>query len=209
MLLLSNLIDKCVGNDFEINCSDIELHGFEDNAPPFFKGPGIITGEISGQFSFKVFNEIPLSEYNSKFLKQIELKDDPKSFNVRLFAKDYEGFEWTGGWSVPKINWLSMKNFQNFLVYGNFQQLSTRIVKTEGDKEKDTTELIYAGCLELPYSKNLYEKKYHGRNIESYKIWKDHESFTFKKSIFLFQENENHSRTHIKIKHSEQFTPPP
>ena len=46
MVFLNSLSEKYVGKQIEINCVDVEIHRFEDNQPPIFKGPGL-SGAIS------------------------------------------------------------------------------------------------------------------------------------------------------------------
>jgi hypothetical protein len=58
MVFLSSLAEKYVGKQIEIDCVDVQIHRFEDNQPPIFKGPGVIRGDKAGRLSYKVYNQI-------------------------------------------------------------------------------------------------------------------------------------------------------
>lgn len=207
-MFIRNLIEKYVGKPFEIDCFDIEVHRFQDNQPPLFKCPGIISGDYSGKLSFKLFNQTPITKDIFDFLRKVQEGHDPQSINARLFAKDYNGIEWNGGWSIPKANVFQLAQSQNCIVHGDFAQLATRVEKIGGEKEKDSTELVFAGTLNLPFSGAIHEKQYHGSEVISTKIWNDHHKLTFQDSSIIFQESDDHALTYVTASHHEQFTPP-
>jgi hypothetical protein len=202
------LIDNLADKPFEIDCIDIEVHGFVDHQPPLFKGPGIIYGNQSGPLSFKVYNQSPLTEATFRFLRKIDSEADPKSFQVRLFAKDYEGMELIGGWSIPRVNLPQSGEVRGSVIHGEFNQLWTRVRKLEGDPDKDVSELIFPGILNLPYSGRVEVKQCHGTEILSTQGWNDHHNLTFKSASIVFQESTNRNLTHIKASHYAGFNPP-
>lgn len=50
MVFITSLVEKLVGREFEIECHDIEVHSIQDNSPPLYKGPGIISGKENERF---------------------------------------------------------------------------------------------------------------------------------------------------------------
>ena len=190
---------------FEIDCVDIEIHRFEDNQPPIFKGPGVIRGDTSGRLSYKVYNQIKVNSEIFSFLKQIKEGEDAKKTNIRIFAEDYDGIKWSGAWSVPTVN---LFQTPYLLVQGEFDQLSTRAEKVEGDQAKNSTELVFAGHLDLPFAGTVNVKRFHGDKVISTSVWGDHHDVIFGDSSISFQEITNKKRTHVKASHSDQFTAP-
>lgn len=136
MVFLDDLAKKYVGKSFEIDCVDIEIHGFENNQPPIFKGPGVIYGDRVGLLNYKIYNQINVSKDILDYLKRIRENDDPQKTNIRFFAKSYDGIEWSGGWSIPSVN---LFQAPHLLVQGEFDQLSTRIKKVDGDQTLNST----------------------------------------------------------------------
>lgn len=205
MVFVDNLAEKYVGKAFEIDCFDIEIHRFQDDQPPLFKGPGVIRGEYSGPLFFKLYNQIQIEKKIFDFLKQVQSGDDPEKNRVRLFAKDYDGVEWIGSWSIPRVN---LFQIPSFTVHGEFNQLATRIQKVRDNKLDNLTELVFAGTLNLPFSGVVHEKIYHGPEVISTRIWSDHHCITLKNSTITFQESSDQSKTHVKGTHAERFTAP-
>lgn len=208
MVFINNLIEKYVGRAFEIDCLDIEIHRFQDDTPPLFKGPGVIRGDYAGSLSFKLYNQIPITKDTFHFFKQVQTGCEPESINVSLVAKDYDGIKWHGGWSIPKANVFQLAQVQNFIVHGEFHQLAARIEKVKGDHDKDLTEIVFAGTFNLPLSGTIHEKQYHGSEVISTQIWNDHHNLTFQDSSIVFQESDDHALTYITASYHEQFTAP-
>ena len=180
-----SLIEKYVGKSFEIDCYEIKVHHSQDNQHPLFKGPGIISGDYSGHLSFKLFNQIPITKNIFNFLKKVQEGDDPQSINVCLFAKDYNGINWNGDCPIPRANVFQLVQSQNCIVHGDFSQLATRVEKISGEQERDATELVFAGALNLPFSGAVHEKQYHGSEVISIQIWNDHHNLTLQDSSIM------------------------
>jgi len=159
MIFLNSLSEKFIGKSFEIDCLNIEIHGTEDHQPPIVKGPGVIKGDISGLLTYKVYNQKKISTEIFTFLKQLQNNEHTP---LRLFAKSYDGIEWSGSWTVPKFN---LFQTPNLLLWGEFELLSTRIKKIEGDETLNLTELVYAENLNLPFSGQVQEKIFHGEEL--------------------------------------------
>ena len=103
MTFISPLSEKLVGQDFRIDCHDIEIHGVKNSTKPMFKGSGVIEGKKAGRFSFKLYNLIESSEEQFLLLKEFLSNSSEGSIPVTLIANDYSGIRWVGGWSYPQI----------------------------------------------------------------------------------------------------------
>jgi hypothetical protein len=207
-MFVGDLIEAYVGKAFEIDCIDIEIHGIQDHQPPLFKGPGVIRGAYSGELSFKLYNQIPITKDIHQFLNWIRSGEHGESTCCRLFAKDYDGISWSGAWFVPRVDLFQGTEVQNFTIQGKFSQLATRIGKVKGDQDKDLTELIFAGTLDLPFTGRVCEKRFHGRKVMSRRYWSDHHKLNFKGSKIVFQKSDVQNRIHIEATHNKGFTPP-
>jgi len=205
MILLSSLPEKYVGKQLEIDCIDIEIHGAKDHQSPIFKGPGKISGGRNGLLTYKVYNQIQVNKDIFDYLRKIEEHDDPTNTNIRLFAKSYEGIEWTGSWSVPEVY---LDKAPNLLVYGEFDQLSTNVKKWEGEDKQNLTELVFENHLDLPLTGIGKVQKFHGENLISAGSWGDHHDLPFEDTSILFQESSDRSRLHVEARNGYQFTPP-
>ncbi len=205
MVFIRSLIEKYSSKKIEMDCHDIEIHRFKEDQPTLFKGPGIIRGGSSGKLSFKLFNQLPITKDTFDYITNLQSGEDPEHVNVNLTITDYDGVKWNGAWSIPSINFFQ-KN--NFTITGEFDQLATRINKIDGDKDIGITELIYIGSLNLPLTGSVHEKRYHGDEVISTKVWNDHHEISFRDSTIIFQESSRKERTSIKAKHSNGFKPP-
>lgn len=208
MTFISPLSEKLVGQDFSIDCHDIEIHGVENSTKPMFKGSGVIEGKKAGRFSFKLYNLIESSEDQFLLLKEFLSNSSEGSIPVTLIANDYSGIRWVGGWSYPKIPFHHLVNSGQFMVYGEFDQLSTRMKKVQGDDKKNMTEIIFAEKLGMPYEKCFREVTYRGEE-EVYKKWRmSFHDLDFKGSKITFEEKGEIVRTHIRAYNREGFGPP-
>jgi hypothetical protein len=205
MIFLSSLPEKYVGKQIEIDCVDVEIHRFEDNQPPIFKGPGVILGDKAGPLSYKVYNQIEFNEEIFTYLKQISVENDPKKANLRLFAKSYDGIEWNGGWSIPALN-ISQAPF--LLVEGKFEQLGARVKKLEGDRTTNATELVFPNQFDLPLAGTVRVERFHGQEVISTGSWADHHKVVFDDSVITFQKSLDKSRLHVSASGGDQFGPP-
>lgn len=205
MMFLSSFAEKYVGKEFVIDCVDIEIKGFSDHQPPIFKGPGHIRGDRAGRLTYKVYNQFPVSKDIFEYLKQIKESDDPKVKNIRLKATAYDGTKWSGGWSIPEVDFFQSPHL---LVTGEFDKLTTRVSKLKGDKKINYTELIFDANFDLPFGGNVEVKHFHGEDLILTSCWGDHHKLIFEGTPIVFQRSSDKERLHIEAYHSEGFTPP-
>lgn len=205
MVFLSNLPQKYVGKQIEIDCVDVEIHRCEDNQPPIFKGPGIIRGDKSGRLSFKVYNQIQVNEEIFAYLRQVREENDPRKANFRLLAEGYDGMKWNGAWSIPVLN-----IFQSpyMLVEGEFDQLGARVDKIGGDRISKSTELVFSDHFDLPLAGMVKVKSFHGEEVISTSLWSDHHEVAFDDSLIKFQKSLDKTRLHVTASDGDRFTPP-
>jgi hypothetical protein len=156
MISIANLIESLTGKQFEIDCSEIAVHGILDHHPPLYKGPGVIIGGKKGTIAFRLHNQVETTEEALRSLRPIEEGGLGEPVNqVRVFAKDYRGIDWTGGWAIPGIE---HSLTPHFMVNGEFDLLSTRILKSEGDKKQNVTEIVFGEKLNLPMTEVIEER---------------------------------------------------
>src|SRR6267142_2310415 len=131
-MTINELIEKLVGKPFEIECSEIQVHGMLDHHPPIFRGPGVIRSEAEGRITFRMHNQIeatPEALSSLRWFKKAGGGLEPTS-HVRIFAEDYDGISWTGAWSIPQTH---RSSGSQSVIAGSFNQLSTRIPKSDED----------------------------------------------------------------------------
>ncbi len=205
MIFLSSLPEKYVGKQIEMDCVDVEIHRFEDNQPPIFKGPGIIRGDKSGRLSYKVYNQIQVNAEILAYLKQIGEKNDPRKPNLRLFAQGYDGMKWNGAWSIPVLN---IFQAPYMLVEGEFDQLGARVEKIQGDRISNSTELVFSDHFDLPLAGTVKVESFHGEEVLSTSFWGDHHDVAFDDSLIRFQKSPDKSRLHVTAPDGDRFAPP-
>ncbi len=103
---------------------------------------------------------------------------------------------------------MNLFNLPYLLVHGEFDQLTTRIKKIEGDQTLNSTEAVFAGQLDLPFAGTVKEKSFHGEKLISTRYWGDHHELSFEDSLIFFQQSSNKTRTHATVSHGENFMPP-
>ncbi len=195
MISIDNLIKSLAGKQFEIDCSEIAVHGILDHHPPLYKGPGVIIGGKKGTIAFRLHNQIETTEEALSSLRPIEKGGLGEPVNqVRVFAKDYRGIDWTGGWAIPGIEYSLMPHF---MVNGEFDLLGTRIEKSEGDKKKNVTEIVFGEKLNLPMTELIEERRYRGEEVVFSKVWRDRHEMDFNGARITFFENNADNSTHV------------
>ena len=207
MVFLSSLPEEYVGKQFELDCVDVEIHRFEDGQPPIFKGPGIIRGDKVGTLTYKVYNQVPVNKEIFTYLKQIEKYNDPKKTYLRLIAKSYDGMQWTGGWTVPKLNMFHALQ-PYLLVKGELGQFGARITKIDGDRLSNCTELVFEGRLNLPLAGTVKTESFHGDEVISTSFRGDHHEVSIDDSLIKIQKSSDESRLHFIAYDGDRFTKP-
>ena len=124
---------------------------------------------------------------------------------VRVFAKDYSGIDWVGGWAIPNIEYARTSQF---MVSGDFSQLTTDIQKSENDKKTDVTEIVFADKLNLPMTQVVEEKRLRGDEIILSRTWRDRHELDFNGARVEFFESSSADRTHIIAEHKGGLEPP-
>lgn len=203
MVFVTSLTEKLVGHEFEIECHDIEVHGVSDNCPPLFKGAGIITGQKEGAVSFRLHNQIEVSENALRLAFNRDKQNEVTQ--VRVFAKDYDNIQWTGGWSIPNIKpSISGK----YIVHGQFDQLAARIKRSEGGSRNNITELVFPSIPDLPFTELTEEKVLHrGEEIFSRARFDRHE-LDFNESKIYFYSNNHNNLFYVSAENSQDFYAP-
>jgi hypothetical protein len=207
MVFLNSLPEHYVGKEIHMECVDIEIHGFEDNQPPIFKGPGLISGDKTGRLSYKVYNQIPVNKEIFAYLKQIREENDPRKTNLRLSARTYDGMEWSGGWSIPTLHIFQTLQ-PHLMVRGEFDQLVSRIEKIEGDRLSNCTELIFVNYLDLPLAGTVRIDAFHDKEVISTSFRADHHEVTLDDSAIKFQVSPDESMLHVTATDGDRFTAP-
>ena len=113
-----------------------------DHLPPLCEGPGTIRSKAEGKISFRMHNQIKLTPAALSSLQWFK-KDGTglePSRHVRIFADDYDGLSWVGGWSIPETH--RVRDHESIVV-GQFDQLSTQLQKSKSDNLINVTELVY------------------------------------------------------------------
>jgi hypothetical protein len=91
--------NKLSGSSRTIECSEMRLVG-RDHEGTTFAGPGRI--EVKDDTEFRFYLHGTTGDVASAFRKYRATKDNPydELEQFRLFATDYSGNEWAGGWTV-------------------------------------------------------------------------------------------------------------
>jgi len=97
---------------------------------------------------------------------------------------------------------------KQFMVYGEFSQLTVRIEKANGDTKHDMTELIFLGQLKLPYAERYQETIHRGKDKVSTKWRRGYHQFDYKGAAVTFEESEDQKFTRVLIQHRNEFKPP-
>jgi hypothetical protein len=205
-MTVDKLIEKLVGKPFEIECSEIRVHGMLDHCPPLYKGPGVLTSGKNGKINFRMHNQIATDALALSSLQRIKPGGGVEPCKqVRIVAEDYSGVDWTGAWSLPRKH---HSRGDNSVISGEFDQLTTRVAKIQGDKRKNLTEIVYGNTLDLPLTKWLESSKRRGRKVISKEFRATQHDLDFKGSKISIFESENGERTHVTAKGRPTFRPP-
>ncbi len=201
------LIDKLVGKPFEIECSEIRVHGMLDHAPPLYAGPGVIKADSNGQINFRMHSRSEPSQAALSSLRWFgpDGKLEPAS-DVRIFADDYDGLAWIGGWSIPKT--VRTHNSKS-IISGSFNQLSTFLPESKRlGRPADVTELIYGKKIDLPATQATESLRVHEGRILRRHVSFDRHELDFKGALITFAQDNEKNRTHIIAEKRQGFNPP-
>ena len=201
MTSLSQIIDEVLGRDFTIECSNIVCRGRNDSVPPYFAGPGVISGGVSGPFTVSLHDSL---EKDSK--QFIELVNRVHHGLMMCFdATDYDGCQWTGGWLNPTIHGI---HISRSFVTGMFPQLTADIPLTSFDTFRNSTANYYFGDLGLPMLEVANIQRSRGKEVERRSTYWDRTVLEFEGSTVQISKDEEKNRTVVSSAHTEDWGPP-
>lgn len=134
-----------------IECPEMRLMTGRDFEPPVFVGPGRIELKNSTTAEFRMFAS---SQGDSRSLIKVHLAHaNPYEIldQFRLFATDFEGTEWAGGWLLPRVEEASNAGM---LVTGSIRSLMTRV---SGDwvSSEAGVELLFQPSFHMPMTASM------------------------------------------------------
>ncbi len=134
-----------------IECPEMRLMTGRDFEPAVFVGPGRIELKNSVTAEFRMFAS-PQADRNG-FIKVHLAHANPYEMldQFRLFATDFEGTEWAGGWLVPRIEEASEAGT---MVTGSISSLMARV---SGDwvSPEAGVELLFQPSFHMPMSASM------------------------------------------------------
>jgi hypothetical protein len=198
MTSVTEIIDEVLDRSFEIECAEIVLRGRDDHVPPFFLGPGMISGRRTGPFRVRLHNEL---EKNGKEI--IKLWREPPM--MCCDAIDYFGNKWTGGWLHPMIHGQSATRCW---IEGQFPQLSVDIRLSAFETFRDTTVLYYANELRLPMLEVAEIQRKRGSEVEQISTDWDRTELDFEGSRVVVHGDAEKGRTLVSTSHTQGWGPP-
>ena len=201
MISLGEIIDVVLGRKFTIECSNIVLRGRDDSIGPYFSGPGVISGDISGPFTVSVHDS--LKKDPEQFMELVNAVN--RGLMMCFDATDYSECEWTGGWLNPTIR---VSNVSRSFVTGTFSQLSADIPLTSFDSFRSSTVNYYSGHLGVPMLEVTNIQRTRGNEIEQRSTHWDRTQLEFDGGTIVIQEDEKKGRTLVSTSHMEGWTPP-
>ena len=129
-----------------IDCAEMRLFGGRDHELPVFVGPGRI--EITGSTSISFTMFATPTDHSDAAHRLARAGDSPYETldQFRLWATDYAGVEWAGGWTLPKLREVSSANW---LLSG---QLAALHINVSGPSvcPKQSVELVLGPKVRLP-----------------------------------------------------------
>jgi hypothetical protein len=205
MRSIGSIVDLIVGQSFEIECIKIKIrgqgrHAFEE---PYFSGPGSITGDVTGNFRFRLYDTLDRSPKEIVRLSNLAaVRTEPMAID----ADDYAGTEWTGAWFIPAIH-VSPDTARCF-VTGEFPQLSTRVAFTAFERERNATVNYYASVPELPMLKKSHRHHIREDNVELVSIHWDRTDLNFAGADVKIILDEKKNRTRVSTTYRDEWRPP-
>jgi hypothetical protein len=134
-----------------IKCPEMRLLSARDGEPPVFLGPGTIEIRNSTDFGFMMF-ATPVDEKSALGLL-VRARDNPYEIQdqFRLVATDYQGTEWSCGWTLPCLEGLPQVGWP---LTGRLQSLVTHASSSWVSKESGV-ELVFNPTLRLPMAEPM------------------------------------------------------
>lgn len=147
---LSHWVDRLLSGPTTIECPHMEILGY-DHEPPVFTGPGQIAIDTSTHMHFTMHGTP--RDGSDAFRKIVDAQKNPYDGlrQFRLTAVDYEGTEWSGGWT--KLH-TGAETKGIWRLSGPIHSLQTDTTGF-GVAEKPGVELVYDRPLRLPIPMNM------------------------------------------------------
>lgn len=198
---VDSILASVLGKPFEWECSEITVKGILDHEEPLFQGPGTISGGIDGEFSFRLFDQLPMStEQTRRVTESINSRQQ-----LRLFALDPHLSEWTGGWFEPVVR---ISRNGRAVVSGQFISISTRTALLFRTERKNSTGLYYAEKLPLPMQASTESQVLRDGEIVSRSRRADHTRISDDQFSMEFREDLTSGFTEVIAQNCPKLMPP-
>jgi hypothetical protein len=132
-----------------IECPEMKLLG-RDFEPPVFTGSGHIDIKSSTVIEYTMFAQ-PIASSDDAFRRLLRAQENPYEIvdQFRLVATDYDGTEWTCGWTQPSVKGIPRTGWP---LTGKLNSLLT-IDSSNSISQESGVELAFDGDLALPMDK--------------------------------------------------------
>lgn len=140
-------------NPYTLECSDIQLVGL-DSEGALISGPGRIEIDSTSGIRFSMYGS--MSDTDKAFRRIVSASKNPYDAleQFRLFATDYEGNEWNGGYTA--VNFFT-DHKHGWPLAGELQGLSTKVID-DWVAPTSSVELLFAPAFSLPLSELMKTK---------------------------------------------------
>ncbi|HBP4587299.1 TPA: hypothetical protein L5606_005875 [Pseudomonas aeruginosa] len=147
---LSRWVDRLLKGATTIECPHMEIQGY-DHEPPVFTGPGQIVIDADTRMHFTMHGTP--HDGSAAFRKIMDAQNNPYDGlrQFRMNAVDYDGTEWSGGWTKLRTG-AEVKGV--WRLFGPIQRLHTQATGF-GVAEMKGVELVYDRIMRLPIPMNM------------------------------------------------------
>lgn len=154
---LSCWVDRLLKGPTTIECPHIEILG-RDHEPAVFTGPGHI--KIGADTSISFYMHGAPRDGSDAFRRIVQSQKNPyeRLHQFRVNAVEYDGTEWSGGWT--KLS-LGEQRGNVWQLFGPIHSLHI-VVEGFGVSDRSGVELVYDRPLRLPIPMNMVKTVYRG-----------------------------------------------
>jgi hypothetical protein len=197
-------INKFLKGKFSIECKEIVLRSNSGDID-FFKGPGVMSIDASGHMSYKIYNQLPISDEQRNFITIFRNFPNDKAIPCILDAKDYSGNDWNGGWTIPRaVLFLGTKSF---IIFGEIDRLDT-IIQINKKRTQTSTELYYINYPRLPFDIPHEITTKNGKEIVSNTVYYNGKHAELDGFPIDFEENKEAEYLKVNAVNHDNFMPP-
>ena len=186
-----------------IECSSMRLVGYDDEGD-IFAGPGRI--EILNETEMRFFLYGTTSDSSAAMKKYLKAKKNP--YNVReqfrLFATDFRGVEWNGGWT--DVDFFT-DHSHGWPLSGELQSLLT-VASGPWVSKRSSVELLLVPPIDLPMTESLMTKAHIGKRQISYSSGPGQHSLTLLGTTVTFSYEPSDKALWITADTSPEFNHP-